>query len=278
MRAPRRASRRCSGRAPISSRSPVPDARPETAAAIAAVEAALAIVHAREGADLVRAKGHRDIVTAADLAAEDAIRAVLGARTPAIPVVGEERGGELSAGSASWLVDPICGTQNFAADLPLYTVNVALVEHGRVTAAVVGDGATSRTYVAERGRGAYDLATAKALRVSTRSALVALEAGKAEGDPRFWRVLQRVAQADEWGLRVLGTSLSFAYVATGRLAAALDFGVDDVLHLAAGCLLAEEAGATVTELDGRPWGLKSRTFLAAATPELHRSLRRLVGT
>src|SRR2546430_4849045 len=130
--------------------------RPETVRAIEAVERALELGRDRAGAADITSKGERDLVTATDVAVEDAIRDQL--RGPAHPVVGEERGGEAPAdGSPYWLVDPICGTRNFASGIPLYCVNVALVEDHQVTCAVVGDGSTGEVIVAERGRGAFAL-------------------------------------------------------------------------------------------------------------------------
>src|SRR5215216_2813345 len=123
--------------------------RPETEAALAAVDVGLDLARRRVGADQVTMKGDRDPVTATDVAVEDAVRAALTARYPEWTVVGEERGGEDRIGDRPyWLVDPICGTRNFASHLPLYAVNVALVEGGRVTSAAVGDGGTGHRFIA----------------------------------------------------------------------------------------------------------------------------------
>src|SRR5690606_18780997 len=93
----------------------------ETRVALEAVDAALALMRRREGADRITSKGGRDLVTATDVAVEDAVRAHLLAAYPEWTVVGEERGGEDQVGNRPyWLVDPICGTLNFAANIPAY--------------------------------------------------------------------------------------------------------------------------------------------------------------
>jgi len=112
--------------------------RPETEAAIRAAGIAQRLADSREGADQVTSKGGIDLVTATDLACEDAIRAELTRAFPAYTVIGEERGGSPAPGAPYWLVDPICGTRPFASHVPLYCTNIALVEHGAVTVAVVG--------------------------------------------------------------------------------------------------------------------------------------------
>ena len=66
-----------------------------------------------------------------------------------------------------WLVDPICGTRNFASNIPGYAVNVALVEDGVLSVAVVGDGVTGDRFIAERGQGAYQVMRDGPTRVTT---------------------------------------------------------------------------------------------------------------
>jgi myo-inositol-1(or 4)-monophosphatase len=74
---------------------------------------------------------------------------------------------------------------------------------------------------------------------------------------------------------MLGTTLPFAKLATGALAAAIMVPSDEPsepLHFAAGCALAEAAGAIVTDAYGQPWRPWSSGFIAAATVELHARL------
>src|SRR5215469_10250557 len=116
--------------------------RSQTRAAVAAARQALSL--ARDGAATARvsAKAGRDVVTSSDVAAEDLIRHILTQATPTA-VIGEERGGARPHdGSAYWLVDPICGTRNYASGTSLWCVNLALVEAGAVTVAVAADAST----------------------------------------------------------------------------------------------------------------------------------------
>src|SRR5262245_45876694 len=108
--------------------------------AIRAAQDALLITESRTWADRISSKGGIDLVTATDVACEDQIRKDLLAAFPDYPVIGEERGGAPAAGKPYWLVDPICGTRAFASNVPLYCVNIALVEQGRVTLAAIGLG------------------------------------------------------------------------------------------------------------------------------------------
>jgi myo-inositol-1(or 4)-monophosphatase len=253
--------------------------RPETLVAVEAVERALAI--ARRGVTLeeITAKGDRDLVTAADVAVEDAVRRIV-AESLGHAAVGEERGGEAPAGRAPyWLVDPICGTRNYASGIPLYCVNLALVEDGEVTVAVVGDPSTDGIDVTERGRGAWRLTgdARRRLTTSAASRTIVVEDGKSKGDRRAQaaRFIAAAVRADRWDFRSLGTTLSSPYVAAGRIAAYVVFWVS-ALHSAAGSLLISEAGGTVSDIEGRPWTIRSDSLVGSANLDLHEELLALL--
>jgi myo-inositol-1(or 4)-monophosphatase len=255
--------------------------RPETVAGIQIVRQALALAEAGGDAREITSKGGRDIVTATDVAVEDLIRAGLEALWP-YPVVGEERGGVIpSDGSPYWLVDPICGTRNFASGNSLYCVNLALIEGGVVTVAVVGDPSRREVLYAERGGGAWAVNAAGVIRVSVSndSQTLVVEDGKA-GQDRRAHAAQFVAEAirsDRWEFRSLGTTLALPYLAAGRISAYAVFYVTAV-HVAAGSLLVAEAGGVLCDLEGRPWTLKSTSLLFSATADLQAGLLRMVAS
>ena len=256
----------------------------ELEVAIDAVTAGLAVARERFGVELsVTQKEGVDIVTDADVAAEDAIRSVLLARTPDIAIVGEERGGSHVDSAAYWLIDPICGTRNYASRLPLYSTNLALIDRGRVRVAAVGDGVDGSVYAAIRGEHAFVASDSARPRLRTQlSSVVALDlAGKPPflGDTAaIGRVFAGLVGDGRYQLRYLGSTLPFARLASGDFAAAMliAHGETDPLHSAAGCALAESAGAIITDRFGRPWELGSSSLIGAATPELHQRLLALV--
>jgi len=250
-------------------------------AAIAAVQAGLrcAMELAQKEVD-VTVKSGVDIVTAADVAAEDAMRHVLNARCAELPIVGEERGGE-AEGDAYWLLDPICGTRNYASGLPLYACNLAVVQRGVATVGVVGDGCTGQVFAGIRGRGAFNASQPGRPALLVRSAgIVALDlTGKPPFDsPRAaGNLFASLCGDGRFHVRFLGTTLPFAKVACGDFAAAMLIGgVVDPLHIAAGVALAEAAGARVTDAYGKAWDLRSPSCVAAATPSLHEHLLKLI--
>lgn len=93
-------------------------------------------------------KGDGSPVTEADLRAEERIRAVLALRTPSIPVLGEEQGGEVLGSEFHWVVDPIDGTQSFSRGIPLFGTLIGLRETatGAALIGVIHLAALGRTY------------------------------------------------------------------------------------------------------------------------------------
>jgi fructose-1,6-bisphosphatase/inositol monophosphatase family enzyme len=114
-------------------------------------------------ASAVRTKsGPLDLVTAADEAAEAAITAGLERRFPGAIVIGEEATsanpgllGELAEAELAFVVDPIDGTANFAAGVPLFGVMAAAIARGEVIAAAIHDPISDDTAAAMRGEGAW---------------------------------------------------------------------------------------------------------------------------
>ena len=251
--------------------------RPETEVAVRAVQVGLQLALGRAGAADIRSKGGRDLVTATDVAVEEAVRAVLG-RAFNFPVVGEERGGVPDPGAPYWLVDPICGTRNFASAIPVFAVNVALVEADQVALGAVGDGSDGEVYWAEHPRGAFSMKDGAWQPISTspQSQTIAVEAFPPAGNRRDGaaRFLAEMVRADKWDIRSFGSTLSLAYLATGKVAACA-FLAAPTLHVAAGVALAREAGATVTDLSGKPWTINSGSLVAASEAEIAAQLAAL---
>ena len=250
--------------------------RAETEAAIHAVSLAIDIADRRVGADDVTSKGGIDLVTATDVAGEDIIRKVLAENFPDHIVVGEERGGEPKAGKPYWLVDPICGTRPFASDVPLYCTNVALVEDNRVTAAAVALGRCGEILHAERGKGTWVRKNGTDIRVSPAAHSNTLWVG---GRGELAADLARATMLDRrWFVWQFSSSIAYPYLAAGRIAGLIHIAPHlSPVHTAAGCLLAEEAGARVYDFErDQDWDLDTRSYLLSATPELHETLLEIV--
>jgi len=235
------------------------------------------IVRAHFGApDGVREKSPGDWVTAADVASENAVRAVL-ERETGLPVFGEEEGGERA--ETGWLVDPLDGTSNFVHGLEAVGVSVGLVAGGEPVVGVVHAPLLDRTYAARRGGGAFR--DERRLHVSGRAADQAIVAtgfpfrrkellGRYE--PAFGAAIHRFEDLR----RVGGASLDLCWTAEGVFDGYFELALGP-WDVAAGALIVREAGGIVTdwEGDGAAW-LGSGNILAGP-PQVHGVLLAIAG-
>lgn len=241
------------------------------AAAAAAARAASQLLAGARPADVRSKSNPRDLVTEWDLRSEERIRAVLAAHAPGIPVVGEEGGGGDAGDDGArdglrWLVDPIDGTVNFTHGLPIWSISIAAVDARGGIAGVVAAPALGWWFEAVRGGGARDGA-GTALRVSAvpRLAEALLVTGfpyDVATSPRDnlaeWAHLQRTAGA----CRRLGSAaLDLCMVARGWFDGYWEQTIN-AWDIAAGVLIVQEAGGTVTDTRGGPLDLQAGEAVA----------------
>lgn len=246
--------------------------------AVAAAEAAGSIIRdARQGALHVHHKGAIDLVTQVDLAAERAIRDILERCTPDIPVLAEEGGGA-SHDKTRWIVDPLDGTTNFVHGYPSYAVSIGLQVDGELEVGCVFDAVNGRAYTARRGAGAW--LGDQRLQVSDTSHLE--QALLVTGFPydRRERIDWYLSFVREFllkgrGLRRAGAAaMDFVALATGVIDGYWEFGLNP-WDVAAGVLLVQEAGGTVTDMEGGPLAL-DRPRLLATNGKVHAEMSELL--
>jgi myo-inositol-1(or 4)-monophosphatase len=217
----------------------------------------------------VRKKGVIDLVTEVDLAIERAFRELVAQRYPDHDVLGEEFGApgtERPAARHCWILDPIDGTTNFAHGLPIFCASLALEVDGEVTLAAVYDPTRDELFTAERGRGAW--LNGERLAVSGTNRLV--DSLLVTGFP--YTVHEESEEmlglfgafiSESRAVRRLGSAaLDVCYVAAGRMEGFWERGLGP-WDIAAAALLVEEAGGRVSDLDGRPFVLRTGRLLAS---------------
>jgi myo-inositol-1(or 4)-monophosphatase len=241
--------------------------------AVEAARAAGAVLLERFGeqAEGVRTKSTAtDPVSEADVAAERAIRAVLGERRPGDGVLGEEGGAAAGTTGLRWLVDPLDGTVNYLFGIPQWCVSVCC--EGR--AGAILDPVRDELFTVVAGAPAH--LGGRRLEASRRAdpatALVATGFGyDAEVRARQGEVLARVLPAVRDVRRLGSAALDLAWTAAGRYDAYYERGVQP-WDVAAGRMLCAAAGLEVRELpphDGLPAGvLAAPAALAGPLAEL----------
>ncbi|WP_448594286.1 inositol monophosphatase family protein [Thermoflexus hugenholtzii] len=208
----------------------------------------------------VHEKGFRDWVTAADLAAQEAVVAVIRRHDPAHRVLGEEGTSQEEAREAMaqgivWVVDPLDGTTNFARRLPYFAVSVGLLVEGEPVVGVIYAPLQDMLFTAARGRGAF--LNGRPIRVSEterlEQALIGLDWGhRNETREQVLAWLSRLAVRCQTVRAIGSAALGMAYVAAGWLDLYFHLALQP-WDVAAAAVLVREAGGQMNRPDGSPW-------------------------
>ncbi|EKA62064.1 inositol monophosphatase [Janibacter hoylei PVAS-1] len=266
--------------------------------------AVIALTVALEAGDLITQERPRDlevaetktsatdVVTVMDQRSQDLLLRRLGELRPDDAFAGEERGGRAGTSGITWVVDPIDGTVNYLYDVPAYSVSVAAVVGDPTTdgawqpvAGAVVNPVTGERYTAWSGGGAWravgDDAPVRLAVAETDLATALCGTGFGyDAGRRAWQaevlthVLPRVRDIRRFG----SAALDLCRVAEGSLDVYYERGLNP-WDMAAGWLVATEAGAEVTDLAG---GAPRATMTLAGPPRLRAALGevldRAVGT
>ncbi|MDD9901504.1 MAG: inositol monophosphatase family protein [Alphaproteobacteria bacterium] len=225
----------------------------------------------------VSRKGPGDFVSNADLKAEKTVMAVLQKARPKFSFLMEESGETIGEDTANrWIVDPLDGTTNFLHGIPHWAVSIALEKDGEIIAGVIYDPIKDEMFTAEKGVGA--LMNNRRLRVSGRENLAdALLAVGSEKDPAFAPEIVSL-QGNCSGIRRNGSAcLDLCYVAAGRFDAYWERGLN-AWDVAAGALIAKEAGAHVSEIGGGKSFIHGRNSIIAANPRIYPPLAKHIAS
>jgi myo-inositol-1(or 4)-monophosphatase len=234
-------------------------------------------------------KSARDVVTEVDHLSEALILDAIRAAYPGDALLAEETG-EHDGGSAGqtatsglgrvWVVDPLDGTINYANGIPFFCVSIALVDAGRPVVGVVHDPSRRESFAATAD-GPATLG-GNPIRASDKDKLSDFVISMALSG----RAVATRARAIRKAIRVprsMGSAaIALAYVANGRFDAFVQQGGLSTWDIAAAGLIAERAGATVTDLAGGPWfqiEAKTQSIGVLAAPPGHHGelLRRIAG-
>jgi len=216
--------------------------------------------------------GGYDPVTAADRAAEQAMRAVLARRRPDDAIVGEEFGTTLGTSGLTWVLDPIDGTRGFVAGTPTWGVLIAVgPDDGPIL------GIVDQPYIGERfigcGGEAYLTGPQEAGRIRTRaprdlSAAILFttfpEVGTTQDQAAFQAVADQV-QLVRYGM----DCYAYALIAAGQIDLVIEAGLNSY-DIQAPIALIEAAGGVVTDWSGGPVHQGGRA-IAAANADIHRA-------
>ncbi len=218
----------------------------------------------------VQVKARNDFVSEVDLVAETEIIDIISAAYPDHAILAEESGTQ-SGNTYQWIIDPLDGTTNYLHGYPHFSVSVALSREGILEHGVVFDPIRNEMFTASRGKGAH--LNDRRMRVSNAHRLENCLLGTGfpfravtHLDP--WLKMFRAMLLRTSGIRRAGSAaLDLAHVACGRFDGFWELGLQP-WDLAAGCLLIQEAGGLVTDLENEQAYLDSGNVIAA-NPNIH---------
>jgi myo-inositol-1(or 4)-monophosphatase len=211
----------------------------------------------------VDAKSAHEFVTSADRAANLLIQRTLRKAFPAIGVLSEE--GHNRPGKLRWVIDPLDGTTNFILHVPFFGVSIALMEGDKSLFGVITCPPTGETFIGAHGLGATK--NGKALhRHPSRPLRQAIIGYGYSHSFRSLHASLVIAEKLSHRLRAVrhagSTALDLAYLAAGRLDAVIIAGPINLWDVAAGVVIAREAGCAVEDERGQQWKPASHNLYA----------------
>ncbi len=249
---------------------------------IADLGAAELMAHFRAlGPEQVNEKARNDLVSAADLASERVMMEAIRRRFPDHSILSEEAGRTTPTDDGpTWIIDPLDGTTNFVHGIPQFAISIGVAVGGRVDFGVIMDPCRSDLFSAARGRGARW--NGKPCRVSRREGLAG--ALVATGFPfkahrlldPYLAIFRDVFLRCKAIRRPGAAALDLAYTACGLFDGFFEFQLS-VWDVAAGAVLVEEAGGTITDMDGGSGYLASGNVVCGP-PGVHHELLEVVAS
>jgi len=223
----------------------------------------------------VQHKGVIDLVTEIDHASESFLIGEIQSQFPGSHILAEESGETSGSHEGLWHIDPLDGTVNYAHHIPVFCVSIAYALQGNITLGAVYDPLRDEMFTAERGKGAYlngGKIQASATTELQQSLLVTgfpYDTWDTELDN--FKYFERLAKKTQ-GVRRLGSAaLDACYVGAGRFDGFWEFALRP-WDIAAAGLIAEEAGARVTAVDGKPAYMTPPHSILAAAPGVYEKI------
>src|SRR5262245_14983640 len=230
------------------------------AVATAAAKAGGEILRASYGqVQSVRFKGLTDLVTEVDVRAEQAIVALIRTHFPTHQILAEEGSVGGDDPRHRWIIDPLDGTTNYAHGLRVFSVSVGYERDGQLAAGAVYEPSQDELFLATAGGGAT--VNGQPISVSSTDTLIRALLGtgfpyEAAQRPIALRQFSALSMQAQAVRRVGSAALDCCWVAAGRFDGYWE-NIVNAWDVAAGALIAIEAGATVTDVRGAPFHVES---------------------
>jgi myo-inositol-1(or 4)-monophosphatase len=217
-------------------------------------------------------KGVQDWLTKADGDVERLLRSRIEEAFPGDGVLGEEGGYDEGQGGGLWIIDPIDGTANFAHGDRVWCISIGLTWNGRPELGLIAAPALGETFLARRGKGATlnGRPITPSLTGDMRQAMIEIGWSPHLAVDDYTGLIGRTVTAGANVKRSAAGALGLCYVADGRRDGYIERQTNS-WDVAAGLVIASEAGAYVSNFAQGEWLLKGNPLLCC-TPALKEAL------
>lgn len=222
-------------------------------------------------------KGKNEIVTKVDKDTEKFLRREIEKAFPEHSILGEEYGSDQKESDYLWIIDPIDGTTNYSIHNPLWSISIGLAYKNKIIFGLIYAPVLKEMFWAERGKGAY--LNGKKLKIKDNlgkgKEIHAFCHGQSQENIKTAIAYYRQQKLQAIDCRQLGSAaIELAYVAASRLDSIFIPGARS-WDVAAGTLIASEAGISVCDAEGKSWSLESCDMIAVR-PKLKNKIISLI--
>lgn len=225
-------------------------------------------------------KGRINIVTEADMMSEALLMKEIGGHFPDHDIISEETKGLLTGSPYRWIIDPLDGTTNYAHGFPVFSVSLALEQEGSIIVGVVYNPMLDELFFAERGKGAFlnekGISVSDTADLSSSLLATGFPYDIRENPDNNINYFSEIAMKARAVRRAGSAALDMAYIAAGRFDGFWELKLQP-WDTAAGWLIVEEAGGSVTDIGGKEYSLLSPNIVAT-NGRIHQSMIDILGS
>ena len=216
-------------------------------------------------------KGEIDLVTDADLAAEEIVLEMLRNHFPKDNILSEEAGIRDGSSERNWIVDPLDGTTNFAHGFPFFAVSIALEVEKEIVLGIVYNPFMGEFFEAQKGEGSFlngtPIHVSNARKLSDSLLSTGFPYDIRERSNRIFERFKAMVVSCQGVRRGGSAAVDMCYVAAGRLDGHWEENLKP-WDTAAGVVIVSEAGGRLSTFDGQPFTPYQKS-LVVCTPTIH---------
>ena len=189
---------------------------------------------------------------------------------------GEENGKINKKGNYKWIIDPLDGTVNYAHNIPIYSISIAIFYKNKCVAGIIYNPNSDEMFYGSINNGSY--CNGIKIKVSNQSKIgssliVAALSSKINKKKKIYNLFEQLNEGSRGVLRIGSAAIAYTYLASGKIEAIWGFN-NKIWDVAAGILILQEAGGKTSTLKDRNYNYKN--FLISSNKKIHEKLLKII--